>query len=254
MARNVSDAVREVCLSFPEAEEVQMHSMPNFKVRGKTFATYTVNHHGDGHVALWLQAQPGSQALYTEIEPEHYFVPQYVGPKGWLGVELNRGLSWGAIANRVREAYEKVAPTELLQVIGNTVKIKTPVANLTPEEVDPLLSPHSQKVLKKLAEICSALPETSEAKQFGNPVWKAGKKTFVCTHRYHDRLSLQVWVGIEQQSFLTLDERYKIPNYVGSRGWIDLDVEEETNWQEIGNLLLNSYRHFALKRMLKLLD
>ena len=203
MTRNISDAVREVCLSFPEAEEVTLHSMPNFKVRGKTFATYTINHHGDGHVALWLQAQPGSQALYTEMEPEHYFVPQYVGPKGWIGVDLNRGLSWDAIASRVREAYEKVAPAELVQVIGNPVKISSPVADLKPEEIDPLQTPHAQKVLKKLAEVCSALPETSEAKQFGNPVWKAGKKTFVCIHRYHNRLSLQVWVGTEQQSFLT---------------------------------------------------
>lgn len=31
--------------------------MANFHVRGKTFATYAINHHGDGRVALWLQAQ-----------------------------------------------------------------------------------------------------------------------------------------------------------------------------------------------------
>ena len=141
-----------------------------------------------------------------------------------------------------------------MQVIGDTVKISSPVADLKPEEIDPLQTPHAQKVLKKLAEICSALPETLEAKQFGNPVWKAGKKTFVCIHRYHNRLSLQVWVGTEQQSFLTMDERYSIPPYVGNRGWMDLDIEEETNWQEIENLVMDSYRHFALKRMLNRMD
>ena len=41
MARNVSAAVREVCLSFPETEEAVSHGSPDFKVRGKTFATYT---------------------------------------------------------------------------------------------------------------------------------------------------------------------------------------------------------------------
>lgn len=253
MPRNISDAVREVCLSFPESVEVETHSLPNFRVRGKIFATYTINHHGDGRVALWLEAQSGAQNFYTEMEPEYYFVPPYVGPKGWLGVELNKGLRWESIAARVREAYAKVAPSELIASIGDTLRIKAPVKDLSPEQINPFLQPKAQKVIKKLAEICAALPETSAATQFGNPVWKAGKKTFVCSHYYHLRLNLQVWVGTEQQSFLTMDERYRIPYYVGNRGWIDLDVADQANWKEIEHLVLTSYRHFALQRMLKLL-
>ena len=87
MAKDISAAVREICLSFPETEEVRGHGMPDFKADGKTFATYVINHHGDGHLALWLRSPQGAQSLYVDAEPEHFYVPPYVGPKGWLGVD-----------------------------------------------------------------------------------------------------------------------------------------------------------------------
>ena len=117
-----------------------------------------------------------------------------------------------------------------------------------------MLGERPVEILRLLAERCRRLPETSEGEQFGNPVWKAGKKTFICAHRYTDRLKLQFWVGVEQQALLTSDNRYSIPKYVGHNGWIDLDVEKQINWVEIDSLLEASYRHFALKRMLMALD
>ena len=53
---------------------------------------------------------------------------------------------------------------------------------------------------------------------------------------------------------LTYDDRYRIPAYTGHNGWIDLDVEDGVDWDEVAPLLSGSYRHFALKRMLKALD
>ena len=77
---------------------------------------------------------------------------------------------------------------------------------------------------------------------------------FVRAHHGSGRLKLQFWVGIELQSFLTEDSRYSIPMYMGSGGWIDLDVQDQIHWEEVESLLENSYRHFALIRMLKALD
>jgi hypothetical protein len=51
LARDFHEAVRDTCLWLPEAEEIVSHGSPNFRVRGKTFAMYAVNHHGDGRVA-----------------------------------------------------------------------------------------------------------------------------------------------------------------------------------------------------------
>lgn len=253
MARDISQAVRELISSLPETEEVDSHGSPSFKVRGKTFATYTINHHGDGRVALNLDSPPGAQQLYTEMEPQYYFVPPYVGPKGWLGVELNTGISWQSVIARTREAYEKRAPATLVNSLPERLSSKPPERKFRAEEIDPYLGERAKAVLKELRVLCERLPETSEALQFGNPVWKAGKKTFVSTAYHTGRLNLSFRVGPERQTALADAPRYRIPAYTGHNGWINLDVEEHADWEEIENLLLESYRHFALKRMLKAL-
>ena len=252
--RDVSAAVREVCLSFPDTEEVLSHGSPDFRVSGKNFATYVINHHGDGHVALWLRSPPGAQQLYTEMEPEYYFVPPYVGPKGWLGVELNTGLSWKGIATRVQEAYLEVAPASLGKTLGDPPIVAGKVTPLRPEQIDPYLRKRAMTVVAELEELCLALPETLRASQFGSPVWKAGKKTFCSTHHRQGRLQLSFRVGPEQQQALSLDPRFTIPPFTGHNGWIELDVEDHAPWDEIEALMLTSYRHFALKRMLKALS
>jgi predicted DNA-binding protein (MmcQ/YjbR family) len=250
LARDVHQAVREVCLWLPEAEEFLSHGSPNFRVRGKTFATYSVNHHGDGRVALWLNALPGSQELHVAAEPKHFFVPPYVGPRGWLGVALDQGIAWGRVAALVREAYEKVAPADLRARIGKTPALKAPVKALSASDIDPFKSPRATAVLKILRKLCLQLPESSEGRQFGHPSWLAGKKTFVLARHQEQRLTLCFWVGVDQQGLLTDDSRYRIPPYLGHNGWIALDVTEQCDWQEIEGLILQSYRHFALKRML----
>lgn len=78
--KTVLDAVREICLCLPETTEVISHGSPAFRVADKTFATFSVNHHGDGRVALMLAMGPGAQLYHVTIEPQYYFVPPYVGP------------------------------------------------------------------------------------------------------------------------------------------------------------------------------
>ena len=66
-------------------------------------------------------------------------------------------------------------------------------------------------------------------------------------------MSLTFWVGADRQLALSDTPRYHIPAYMGHNGWISLDVEDHIDWEEVEDLLLESYRHFALKRMLKAL-
>ena len=250
LARDIHLAVREVCLWLPESEEFVSHGSPNFRVRGKTFATYAVNHHGDGRVALWLNAPPGSQDTHVQAEPAHFFVPPYVGPRGWLGVVLDRGLAWRRVAALVREAYEKVAPEELRARLGPTPVLKAPGKGLSPSQIDPLKSPRAVAVLKHLRKLCLELPESREDRQFGHPVWQAGKRTFAMARHDGRGLTLCFWVGVDSQGLLIADARYRVPPYMGHNGWIALDVNEDCDWQEVAALTLQSYRHFALKRML----
>jgi hypothetical protein len=250
---DVHQSVRDACLWLPEAEEFLSHGSPNFRVRGKTFATYVVNHHGDGRVALWLNSPTGAQETHVQAQPAHFFVPPYVGPRGWLGLNLDQGIAWKQVVALIREAYEKVAPALLRARVGKTPALKGPRKGLAARDIDPLKAPRAVKILKAMRQIC-LLPEVSEVRQFGHPAWQAGKKTFAIARHDGGTLLLCFWVGVDQQGMLTEDPRYRIPQYIGHNGWITLDVGGAWDVNEVRSLALQSYRHFALKRMLLMLD
>ena len=108
--------IREICLALPETSERLSHGAPTFFVRGKrAFAMVLSNHHGDGRFAIWCAAPDGMQRLLVESEPERFFVPPYVGHRGWLGVRLDRRLDWDELAGIVEDAYGEVAPPKLVE-------------------------------------------------------------------------------------------------------------------------------------------
>jgi predicted DNA-binding protein (MmcQ/YjbR family) len=250
LASELHRAVREACLWLPEAEEFLSHGSPNFRVRGKTFATYVINHHGDQRVALWLPAADGAQEHHVRADPDSFYVPPYVGPHGWLGVRIDKGLSWKRITGLIGEAYEHVAPGALRARIGKPPLIKAP-RKLAASEIDPLRSKRAQAVLKLMRKICLGLPQTREGAQFGHPVWQAGARSFASARYDGERLTVCFWVGAERQSLLAQDPRYRIAPYIGHNGWIALDVTRHADTDEIAGLALQSYRKFALKRMLR---
>lgn len=248
-------AVRAIMAALPETEEVESHGNPDFRVRGKTFAMHTINHHGDGRVALWLRMPSGSQEHYVENEPEHYFRPPYLGGKGWLGVLLNRGLRWSTIAERVRTAYETAAPAALTANLV-TPTVTAPEQDVDPADFDPWSVPAQQPKLERLRQLCLALPEVAEDRRFGDPVWRAGKKVFATAYGRKRRVYISVWVGVENQAFYvrdSADDSIHVPPYTGGHGWISIDVTKRARWPLITGWVEQSYRHFALKRMLKAL-
>ncbi len=110
--------VRRICLALPEASEKEAWGGPTFRVRGhKMFAMHMDNHHGDGRVALWLNAATGAQDERVESDPERFFVPPYMGPRGWVGVRLDRKPDWSAIGALVEESYRLVAPRKLVALL-----------------------------------------------------------------------------------------------------------------------------------------
>jgi hypothetical protein len=115
-ARAPLDTVRRLCLSLPETSERLSHGAPTFFIRGKrAFVMLMDDHHGDGRLAIWCAAPAGMQHMLVQADPEHYFVPPYVGHRGWLGVRLDRGLDPNEIAGAVEDAYATVAPKRLLE-------------------------------------------------------------------------------------------------------------------------------------------
>ena len=251
MKNSIRHAVREACLWLPEAQEAPSHGSSSFKVRGRIYAYFLVNHHGDGRVALWLNLPPGLQESYVGTDPRRFFVPPYLGPRGWVGVDLEKGLSWMRVAALVRAAYERVAPAALARSVGKTPQIQAPPRRMSASERDPLRSARGKTLLKTLRGICLKWPETAEATQFGHPVWRAGRRSFASARALEGRLSACFWVGVDRQPLLIADRRYRVPPYVGHGGWIAVDVSGGVDRREIAALALESYRHFALKRMLR---
>jgi predicted DNA-binding protein (MmcQ/YjbR family) len=110
----------QLCLSLPEATvEPAGAQHLSFKVKKKIFAYYLCNHHDDGRIALWCKALPGEQARVVSEKPDHYFVPPYVGSKGWVGLRLDKAsLSWSAVKDLVFAAYFLTAPNSLRRQIA----------------------------------------------------------------------------------------------------------------------------------------
>ncbi len=110
------DRIRGICLALPETSERRSHGAPTFFVRGKrAFLMVLENHHGDGRFAVWCSAPAGLQDLLVEADPERFFVPPYVGHRGWLGVRLDHGLTPDELAGIVEDAYAEVAPARLVE-------------------------------------------------------------------------------------------------------------------------------------------
>src|SRR5712691_8333534 len=108
--------MREISLGLPETSERLSHGAPTFFVRGKRAFVMVLNdHHGDGRFAVWCAAADGMQTLLVDSDPEWFFVPPYVGHRGWLGVRLDRGLDWDELAGLVEDAYAEVAPPKLVE-------------------------------------------------------------------------------------------------------------------------------------------
>ena len=114
MAKDPLEALRRLCLSLPKATERLSHGEPTWFVQDKkTFVMYA-NHHHDDRLAFWCAAPREVQETLVVADPARFFLPPYVGHRGWLGVYLDVPVDWRQITELVIEAYREVAPKRLL--------------------------------------------------------------------------------------------------------------------------------------------
>lgn len=183
----VFDVVREICLGLPETEEVLSHGSPHFKVAGKAFATYSLNHHGDGKVALLVSLSRDMQQMLIESAPRHFYVPPYTGNKGWVGSELNQGIKWERVAQLATDAYRKVAPKALAESAqapsAEAPRVKAPTETMTPEDINPYVSKMNQTLLKSSHTSAIHSPKSPRANNSAHPALRRAKKPFAhCTN------------------------------------------------------------------------
>jgi len=98
-------------MKMPDAVEKPSHGEPTWfaGAKGKVFAMLDNHHHGATHVSVWLPTPRELQEALVASDPRAYFVPPYVGAKGWVGVVLDDGPDWKVVEGLIRAAYEGVA-------------------------------------------------------------------------------------------------------------------------------------------------
>ncbi|GAA1025478.1 MULTISPECIES: MmcQ/YjbR family DNA-binding protein [Amycolatopsis] len=85
-----------------------------FSVRGKNFAYFLDDHHGDGKIAIACKAAPGAQAELIEQEGERFYAPAYLGSRGWVALDLEAGkVDWAEVRTMLTDAYRLLAPKKL---------------------------------------------------------------------------------------------------------------------------------------------
>ena len=105
--------------------------------------------------------------------------------------------------------------------------------------------------LDRLRAICLAFPESIEAGGVGDPSFKVREKIFAMQHRVNERMSMWCKARPGAQDVLVGSdpERYFVPPYVGHHGWVGVWLEGEIDWEIVSDLVEESYRMTAPKRL-----
>src|ERR1700719_3643601 len=104
----------KICLALPEATRQLHGDYASFLVRKKIFAYYLDDHHGDGIVAVTCKVLPGDNVALASVNPDRFYLPAYVGSRGWVALRLDVGeIDWDEVADLAAGSYRLVAPKRL---------------------------------------------------------------------------------------------------------------------------------------------
>jgi len=113
--------------------------------------------------------------------------------------------------------------------------------------------------LDRLRGICLALPEAIEKAAWGDtPTFRVRDKIFAQYEANHHRDGrMALWCkappGMQEMLVGSDGERFFVPPYVGHHGWIGVQLDGEMDWDEVADLVEESYRMTAPKRLIALL-
>lgn len=110
----VLDRLTALALALPESKRELSGSHASFRVRKKTFAYFLNNHHGDGIVAVTCKVLSGENAALAKAQPKRYYLPAYIGPRGWVALRLDLPkIDWQEVRDLLLTSYLLTAPKRL---------------------------------------------------------------------------------------------------------------------------------------------
>ncbi|MGE3618353.1 MAG: MmcQ/YjbR family DNA-binding protein [Gemmatimonadales bacterium] len=103
----VADRLRKMAMALPGTVEKLAHGEPTFRTADRMFAMYASpdSHHGNGRTAVWVKSTLENQEFMIRARPDRFFVPPYVGPSGWVGMWLDRRVSWKEVAQVLADGH-----------------------------------------------------------------------------------------------------------------------------------------------------
>ena len=106
--------------------------------------------------------------------------------------------------------------------------------------------------IKRLREICLALPDTIEKEAWGECTFRAGGKMFAMTdNNHHESGHVAVWVKsppMVQEILVHSDPtRFFVPPYVGHNGWVGVRLDVKVDWEQLAGILEDG-RKMALQK------
>jgi predicted DNA-binding protein (MmcQ/YjbR family) len=105
------ERVTAICTALPFAEPEHRGDHTIFRVRGKVFAYFLDNHHDDGVVSVCVKSELGENTDRARLDPQRFYLPAYIGSRGWFGMRLDRGrVRWREVAEIVARSYRLTAP------------------------------------------------------------------------------------------------------------------------------------------------
>jgi hypothetical protein len=243
--------VREIALRFPAADEKLSHGCPSFHVRGKMFLMFVGESYGHG-TAVWCKATLEEQRERVAADPARYFVPPYVGVKGWVGVSVEpEKADWIDLSILVEDAWRSVAPPRIVR--GEVVPERAPVAPVTRVTTDPKVA---REALERVKKMCLVLPEAECEIESKHATFRVRKKVFAYfLDNHHGDGVIAVCVRSDKrenaQTIAADPKRFYLPQYIGPRGYMGIRLDtRRVDWKGVAERVNASYRSVAPKRLL----
>jgi hypothetical protein len=115
--------------------------------------------------------------------------------------------------------------------------------------------------IARLRRVCLALPEAHEVEAWGEPTFRVRNKLFAmyaAPNNHHGGGRPAVWCkaapGNQALMVRAEPERYFVPPYVGPSGWVGVWLDRNPDWSEVKELMKDSYRLVAPKKLAALLE
>jgi hypothetical protein len=114
------DALVKICLALPETVREDKGSHSAFLAGKKIFAYYLDNHHDDGIISVCCKVLPGENRFLVESAPGRFYLPAYIGPRGWIGLRMDLAtLNWTEVKELIHGSYIQVAPKKLASLANH---------------------------------------------------------------------------------------------------------------------------------------